>query len=93
MPILGSVQAASLADQLASSAVTTAELRGNFAKGFPDTLNQAVTQSNVVGSDTVTGTITNIGSINSNAGITTVLQNTGNNSLFQTSTILNITIH
>lgn len=39
-----------------------------------------------------TGTITNHDSMNGNTGFTTVIQNTGNNSLFQTSTVVNITL-
>ena len=39
------------------------------------------------------GTITNNNSINGNTGITTVFQNTGNNSLFQSQTIINIAIN
>lgn len=40
-----------------------------------------------------TGTITNHNSMNGNTGFTTVIQNTGNNSLFQTSTVVNITLN
>jgi hypothetical protein len=40
-----------------------------------------------------TGTITTTGSVNNNMGITTVFQNSGNNSLFQQSTAINITVH
>ena len=39
-----------------------------------------------------TGTISDVNSINGNQGFTTVIQNTGNNSLFQTSTVVNITM-
>ena len=41
-----------------------------------------------VGSNTVTGNIADSQSISGNAGITTVLQNTGNNALVQSSTAI-----
>lgn len=41
----------------------------------------------------VNGTINNDHSINGNAGITSVLQNFGNNSIMQVSTTINISVH
>ena len=46
----------------------------------------------MIGSST-TGLISNTNSVNNNMGITTVFQNSGNNSLFQQSTAITITIH
>ncbi len=53
-----------------------------------------------LGSDTgnsadnsVTGSISNVQSVNGNTGLTTVIQNTGNNSLLQSSMTVNITVH
>ncbi|MDE2240743.1 MAG: hypothetical protein KGJ73_12560 [Rhodospirillales bacterium] len=41
----------------------------------------------------VTGSISNLQSVNNNTGLTTVIQNTGNNSLLQSSMTVNITVH
>lgn len=81
------------ADPLPVPPVSLSDLQGSAAKGLPDDLNSAQVSANSVGSNTVTGIISNTGSLNNNSGLTTVLQNTGNNSLFQTSTVMNITIH
>lgn len=40
-----------------------------------------------------TGAISNTNSISGNEGLTTVIQNTGSNALFQTSTVVNITLN
>ena len=82
-----------LADLLSDNAVTADDLGRNAAKGLPDNLNSAISQANTVAGNSVTGTIINAGSINNNVGLTTILQNTGNNSLFQTSTVVNVTMH
>ena len=50
-------------------------------------------RGNAVGANSATGTITTTGSINNNTGFTTVFQNSGNNSLFQQSTSIYITVH
>lgn len=72
--------------------VSSAELGATSARGLPDQLNQAVLQNNSVGTGSSTGTISNLGSMNGNAGLTTVLQNTGSNVLIQATTIVNVTI-
>ncbi|WBO59441.1 MULTISPECIES: hypothetical protein [unclassified Acidocella] len=43
--------------------------------------------------NSITGSISNIQSVNSNTGLTTVIQNTGNNTLLQSSMTVNITVH
>lgn len=48
--------------------------------------NQAMLRENTVGAQTATGSNSIIGSLNANAGITTVLQNTGNNTILQSAT-------
>lgn len=80
---------------LAGTAVPTAELGSQHARGIliGSALSEGAVTGNSVGRGSVTGTITNNNSINNNVGITTVLQNTGNNSLIQSSTSILITIH
>jgi hypothetical protein len=51
------------------------------------------TDSNNSANYSQTGNIQNNQAINNNTGITTIFQNTGNNSLFQSSTTVNITVH
>lgn len=48
--------------------------------------NQALLRDNSVGPQSVTGSNSIIGSLNANAGITTVFQNTGNNTVLQSAT-------
>jgi hypothetical protein len=43
-------------------------------------------------SDSLTGPVANTNSINDNTGLTSVLQNTGNNALLQSSMTVNITV-
>jgi hypothetical protein len=78
---------------LAGSAVSTAQLRSMRGGSL-------VVSSGNIGTDTdnsanfsPTGKITDNQSINNNAGITTVFQNTGNNTLFQSSTTVNISLY
>jgi hypothetical protein len=89
---------------LAGSAVPTAELSRQHARGTTNinvdttvnsdgSFNLGNVRSNAVGSNSATGTITTTGSINNNTGFTTVFQNSGNNSLFQASTSIFITVH
>ena len=49
-------------------------------------------EGNTVGSGSVTGGNNITGSLNSTGGFTTVFQNSGNNSLFQSVTTVNITL-
>jgi hypothetical protein len=64
-----------------SGSLNSGALRGNSVTGTSDT------------GTSDTGTITTTGSINNNNGFTTVFQNSGNNSLFQQSTSIYITVH
>jgi hypothetical protein len=50
-------------------------------------------RGNAVIGSSATGMITTSDSVNNNMGITTVFQNSGNNSLFQSSTAITITVH
>ena len=91
---------------LSGSAVSTAELNQQHARGIQITnidskftvdsgaaLSNGALRGNSVVGTTETGTITTTGSINNNTGFTTVFQNSGNNSLFQQTTSINITLH
>jgi hypothetical protein len=60
---------------------------------FDGALSNGSLRGNSVIGDSTTGTITTTGSINNNTGITTVFQNSGNNSLFQQTTSIVITLH
>ena len=61
--------------------------------GFDGSLSEGSLRGNAVIGNSATGTITTSNSINNNTGITTVFQNSGNNSLFQQTTSINITVH
>ena len=85
-------------DALASSTVPAVELGRQRARGvtnftFDGALSDGALRGNAVIGPSDTGTITTTGSINNNSGITTVFQNSGNNSLFQQTTSINITMH
>jgi hypothetical protein len=68
------------------------ELAGASGRaGFDqDTANLANVHGNLVGSNSVTGSNSISGSLSGNAGVTTVFQNTGNNSVFQSATSITI---
>ena len=94
-PILGA---------LAGAALPAAELGRQHARGADNinlvtnytsdgALSDGVVRGNAVIGPSATGGITTTGSINNDTGITTVFQNSGNNSLFQQTTTLNITVH
>ena len=76
---------------LAGASVSNRELGREAARGLPNDLYGSVSSNTDTGS--AGGPITTTNSINGNSGITTVFQNTGNNSLFQSQTIINVTIH
>ena len=89
---------------LAGAAVPAAELNQQHARGtnninvdtnytFDGALSNGALRGNAVIGPSDTGSITTTGSINNNTGITTVFQNSGNNSLFQQTTAINITVH
>jgi hypothetical protein len=96
--------AANILGALAGSAVPTAELSQQHARGTTNinvdttvnsdgSFNLGNVHGNAVSGNSATGTITTTGSINNNTGFTTVFQNSGNNSLFQQSTSIYITVH
>ena len=84
-------QPSGIAGLLASSAVTDRDLSTQHGRGL-DLQNNATVAGNVNYSGGG-GPISNADSIKNNAGITTVFQNTGNNSLFQNQTTINVTLH
>jgi hypothetical protein len=95
---------ANILGALAGSAVLTAELSQQHARGTTNinvdttvnsdgSFNLGNVHGNAVSGNSATGTITTTGSINNNTGFTTVFQNSGNNSLFQQSTSIYITVH
>jgi hypothetical protein len=89
---------------LAGSAVPTAELGRQHARGSTNTTRNFTTNFSFDGAlsdgaltgnaanSAVSGTITNTDSITGNNGIMTVFQNTGANSLFQQSTSIVINV-
>jgi hypothetical protein len=87
--------AASVLGVLAGSIVPNQELDRASARGATIgslSTSDGVVSANRVGSQSITGTITTSNSINNNSGFTTVFQNSGNNSLFQSNISVNITI-
>ena len=97
-------QASGILGALAGVAVPAAELSRQHARGinnisvdtnytFDGALSNGALRGNAVIGPSDTGSITTTGSINNNTGITTVFQNSGNNSLFQQTTAINITVH
>jgi hypothetical protein len=56
-------------------------------------LSSGSLKNNAVIGTSDTGMITTTGSVNNNTGIATVIQNTGNNSLFQVTTTIYLTMH
>jgi hypothetical protein len=99
-------EARSIVSELAGSAVAPAELNSEHARGTTNIKLDAATaqggagssfdnglvHGNAVTGTSTTGMITTTNSVNNNMGITTVFQNSGNNSLFQQSTAINITV-
>ncbi len=80
-----------IAGLLAGTSVSNQDLGHQAARGLPNDLYGSVASNTDTGS--AGGPITTTNSINGNSGITTVFQNTGNNSLFQSQTVINVTIH
>jgi hypothetical protein len=83
---------------LAGSAVPNAQLGREHARGsktfvFDGSLSDGSLRNNAVIGNSTTGGISTNNSINNNTGITTVFQNSGNNSLFQQTTSIFITVH
>jgi hypothetical protein len=103
--IAGESSASSILGGLAGAAVSTSELNQQHARGVRTTnidstytvdsggaLSNGALRGNSVVGNSATGTITTTGSINDNNGFTTVIQNSGNNSLFQQTTAVYITL-
>ncbi len=91
-------QSAAVLHILAGTAVPTAELGRERARGIAvnvngSALNNGSSAGNAVLASPITGMISNDHSIDNNVGITSVLQNFGNNSVMQTSTTINISVH
>jgi hypothetical protein len=98
--------ASGIGGALAGAALPAAELSRQHARGIMAAgadcssisclQTQTIFKNPVINTTTTTTTLTNtaaIGPINNNTGITTVFQNSGNNSLFQQTTTLNVAVH
>jgi hypothetical protein len=98
----------SILGALTGAVVPNAELSAQHARGVQNinidtntsytadtgsALSAGSLKNNSVIGTSDTGMITTTGSVNNNTGITTVFQNTGNNSLFQQTTSIYITLH
>ncbi|HQT73795.1 MAG TPA: hypothetical protein PLX84_07620 [Acidiphilium sp.] len=71
--------------------VSTSALAASHGRDIPASQLSATSFGNTASGST--GTISNTNSVSGNQGLTTVIQNTGNNALFQTSTVVNITLN
>jgi hypothetical protein len=85
---------------LAGTALPSIELGKERARGIAinvngsgSALSAGTSSANAVIGSPITGLISNDHSIDNNAGITSVLQNFGNNSVMQVSTTINISVH
>jgi len=80
---------------LAGDAVPAAQLGTLRARGtvIVSSVNNGTVSNNSINGNTVTGNISDYASVNNNAGLTTVFQNTGNNTLLQNSTSVYISMH
>ena len=72
------------------SSVQLSKMRAGF--GVVGAVNLGIDTGNSA-NNSLTGSISNGQSVNGNTGLTTVIQNTGNNSLLQSSMTVNITVH
>jgi hypothetical protein len=83
----------SMIASLGTSAVPTAQLaKMRGGSGTVAAINLGTDTGNSA-DNSITGSISNAQSVNGNTGLTTVIQNTGNNSLLQSSMTVNITVH
>jgi hypothetical protein len=85
---------------LTGTALPSIELGKERARGIAinvngsgSALSAGTSSANAVIGSPITGLISNDHSIDNNAGITSVLQNFGNNSVMQVSTTINISVH
>jgi hypothetical protein len=76
------------------AALSPTELSGTRARGL--VINGPLSEAQMTGntaSNVVTGNNTITGSFGNSGGLINVFQNTGNNALFQSSTIVNVNLH
>jgi hypothetical protein len=75
-------------------AISTSQLAQYSAQGASIAVSSGAVSDNSVGSNSITGSnVIGSNAVTNNTGITTVFQNTGNNSLFQSSTSIYISVH
>lgn len=91
-------KSAAVLKALMGTAIPAAQLGQERARGIAlnfngSALNNGNSTNNSVVNSPITGSIDNDHSISNNVGITTVLQNVGNNSVLQSNTTINITVH
>jgi len=84
--------ASAIVGSLGDSAISTKQLSTMRGGALVISSQNIGTDSGNSANNTVTGSIIDNHSINGNTGITTIFQNTGNNTLFQASTTVNISI-
>ena len=97
-PGVPAATSAALIKALMGKAIPSAELGREHGRGLSvnvngSALNNANSTNNSVIDSPITGSIENDHSISNNVGITSVLQNLGNNSVLQSSTTINISVH
>jgi hypothetical protein len=78
---------------LAGTAVPTTQLRAMRGGALFVSSGNVGTDTGNSANNSPTGKIIDNQSINNNTGITTIFQNTGNNSLMQSSTTVNISVY
>lgn len=76
---------------LVGAPISGGELAASHGKDIPANSLYATSTHNIASG--TTGSISTTDSVTGNNGLTTVIQNTGNNALFQTSTVVNITLN
>ena len=91
--LLGSAVPATELGQQHARGIKITNIDSNYTVDSGAALSNGALRGNSVVGTSDTGTITTSGSINNNSGFTTVFQNSGNNSLFQQSTSIYITVH
>jgi hypothetical protein len=80
--------------QLLGRPLKSAQLDDTRARGeiVISTASNGSVSGNQVSANSVTGTISDTHSITNNSGVTTVMQNTGNNALLQSSTSIYVSV-
>lgn len=82
---------AALGPALGAEALSALRARGDQEEMIPPAGNTGTVAGNLADGAT-TGSAVMEGSVRGNSGFTTVFQNTGNNVLFQNTTVVNITV-